>query len=100
WRCIRTAVRAATAKITVIPVHLVDKLLSYFRVGGTGGQLCNPVADFRHFGKHDAGAGAHQQVAGIAHYRVGGYPREGVTAATLHTDYEIGDGAGGALPLV
>jgi hypothetical protein len=41
-----------------------------------------------------AGAGAHQQVGGEADRRIGGHAGEGVAAAALHADHQVGGGAG------
>ncbi len=58
------------------------------------------VADFGDFGEHDGGAGADEEVGCVAYGGVGGDAGEGVAAAALQADDEIGGGAGGALAAV
>ena len=64
------------------------------------GEQLHRVAHFGHLGEHHRRSGAHQQIGAEADRRVGRDAREGVGAATLHTDDEIRGRARLASPLV
>ena len=92
-RGVGAAIGGSGGEIIVVPLHFANQRARHVGRCGARRQQMNGVANFGDFGEHDGGSGAHQKIGRGAHGGIAGDAGEGVAAAALQADDEIGSRA-------